>query len=70
MYVELLIMNGYGQFVWPAFMFTLVSFFYLYAKTKYELKQQEKIFLIEFAEVEVKKFKFTKESTKEALSIN
>ena len=65
-------MNGYGQFVWPSFMFTLVSCVYLYVKTRHELKQQEKNFLLEFREAKVKKIKFTKrkESTKEALSIN
>ena len=72
MYVELLIMNGYGQFVWPAFIFSLASCFYLYVKTRYELKQQERIFFLEFRETQAKKIEFIKRktSTKEALSIN
>ena len=72
MYVELLIMNGYGQFVWPAFIFSLASCFYLYAKTRSELKQQERIFFLEFREAQAKKIEFVKgkKSTKEALSIN
>ena len=72
MYVEFLMMNGYGQFVWPAFIFSLASCFYLYVKTRYELKQQERTFFLEFREVQAKKIEFIKgkESTKEALSIN
>ena len=72
MYEELLIMNGYGQFVWPAFIFSLASCFYLYAETRSELKQQERIFFLEFREAQAKKIEFIKgkESTKEALSIN
>ena len=72
MYVELLIMNGYGQFVWPAFIFSLASCFYLYVEARSELKQQERIFFLEFRETQAKKIEFIKgkESTKEALSIN
>ena len=72
MYVEFLMMNGYGQFVWPAFIFSLASCFYLYAKTRSELKQHERIFFSEFREAQAKKIEFVKgkQSTKEALSIN
>ena len=72
MYEELLIMNGYGQFVWPAFIFSLASCFYLYVKTRSELKQQERIFFLEYREAQAKKIEFVKgkQSTKEALSIN
>ena len=41
MFLELLLMNGYGQFVWPAFIFTFLCFFILYLKTKKELNKQE-----------------------------
>ena len=50
MNLELLILGGYGQFVWPAFIFTFVICFTLYLKTKKEFKKQEKIFSIEFKE--------------------
>ena len=72
MFIELLTMGGYGQFVWSAFIFWLVSCFYLYLKTRFELKQQEKIYLMEFKEIEARKIEFTKrkQSTVEALSIN
>ena len=70
MYQELFILGGYGVFVWPSFIFTLVSCFIFYLKTKKELKKQEKIFLSEFKYSNVKiskKFK-EKKVTKEVLS--
>ena len=72
MLMELLTMNGYGQFVWTAFMFSFVSFLYLYLKTSIEFKKQEKIYLLEFGKVETRKIQFAKrkKSTEEALSIN
>ena len=66
MNLELLILGGYGQFVWPAFIFTFVICFALYLKTKKEFQKQEKIFLIEFKETEAIKIEETKE--KEVLS--
>ena len=66
MNLELLILGGYGQFVWPAFIFTFVICFALYLKTKKEFTKQEKIFSIEFKETEATKNEATKE--KEALS--
>ena len=66
MLTELLTMNGYGQFVWPAFIFTFVSCFVLYAKTRKEFKKQEKMFLKEFKQIYTDKIKTAKE--KEALS--
>ena len=66
MNLELLILGGYGQFVWPAFIFTFVSCFSLYIKTKKEFQKQEKIFLKEFKQMQTKKIETVKE--KEALS--
>jgi len=70
--MELLTMNGYGQFVWPAFIFTFVSCLYLYLKIRIEFKQQEKIYLLKFKKVEVRKIQFDKrkKSREEALPIN
>jgi len=51
MITELFILNGYGLFVWSAFIFTFVSCFTLYLKTKKELKKQEAIFLIEYKQI-------------------
>ena len=66
MNLELLILGGYGQFVWPAFIFTFVSCFSLYIKTKKEFQKQEKIFLKEFKQMQTEKIETVKE--KEALS--
>ena len=70
MNIEILILNEYGQFVWPAFIFTFVSCFFLYLKTKKELKKQEKMFLIEFKQTPVMKIKVGKQKklSKEILS--
>ena len=63
---EFLILGGYGQFVWPAFIFTFVSCFSLYVKTKKEFQKQEKKFLKEFKQMQTEKIETVKE--KEALS--
>ena len=57
MSLEFLILDGYGQFVWPAFIFTLVSCFTLYIKIKKEFKKQEKMFLKEFKQIQTDKIK-------------
>ena len=66
MSLEFLILDGYGQFVWPAFIFTFVSCFTLYIKIKKEFKKQEKMFLKEFKQIPTEKIETAKK--KEALS--
>ena len=66
MNLDILILGGYGQFVWPAFIFTFVSCFSLYVKTKKEFQKLEKIFLKEFKQMQTEKIETVKE--KEALS--
>ena len=70
MNMEFFILNGYGQFVWPAFIFTFVSCFSLYLKTKKEFQKQEKIYLKEFEQSQTIKIETDKrrETKKEALS--
>ena len=70
MSLELLILGGYGQFVWSAFIFTFVSCLVLFMKTKKELQKQEKIFFNEFKYLYTSKTKSVKkkEVTEEALS--
>ena len=70
MNIEFLVLGGYGQFVWPAFIFTFVSCFLLYIKTKKELKRQEKMFLIEFKQMPITKIEVAKQKKllKEVLS--
>ena len=64
MNLELLILNGYGQFVWPAFIFTFVSCFVLYVKTKKEFQKQEKLFLKEFKQIKTEKIEIAHTSSK------
>ena len=66
MNIEFLFLGGYGSFVWPAFIFTFVSCFLLYLKTKKEFKRQEKMFLIEFKQIPVRKIEVAEQ--KELLS--
>ena len=61
MNLNLFILGGYGQFVWPAFIFTFVSCFSLYLKTKKELNKQEKLFLLEYKQVTTAKIKVAKQ---------
>ena len=70
MNIELLVFNGYGQFIWPAFIFTFLICFLLYIKTKKDFQKQEKLFLNEFNKLQAVeiKIKKRKENTKEALS--
>ena len=72
MNIEFLVLGGYGNFVWPAFIFAFVSCFLLYLKTKKEFKRQEKMFLIEFKQIPVRKIEVAeqKELSKEVLSGN
>ena len=69
---DLFILNGYGQFVWPAFMFTFLSCYILYIKTLKEFKKQEKLFLSEFKQIKVVKIENNngKKVPQEALSNN
>ena len=70
MNIEFLVLGGYGNFVWPAFIFAFVSCFLLYLKTKKEFKRQEKMFLIEFKQIPIAKIEVAKqkELPKEVLS--
>jgi len=67
---EFLILGGYGQFVWPSFIFTIVTCLFLYLKTKKELQKQEKIFFSKHAQRSVIKIETTeaKKTAKEVLS--
>ena len=70
MNIELVTLGGYGQFVWPAFIFTFVCCFLLYIKTKKEFKKQEKLFLIEYKQAPAAKNEPAKQKkfSKEVLS--
>ena len=66
---EFFILGGYGQFVWPAFIFTFVSCIVLYKRTKKELQKQEKMFLGEYEKLYTTNIQSTEEKkiTKEFL---
>ena len=66
MNLELLILGGYGQYVWPAFIFTFVSCFVFFVKTRKEFQKQEKMFVKEFKQIPTEKIATVKK--KEALS--
>ena len=59
-HMNFFILDGYGQFVWPAFIFTFVSCLYLYLKTKREFQKQEKLFLNEFKQLQTIKIEVAK----------
>ena len=63
---EIFNLNGYGFFVWPAFIFTFVICFVLYLKTSKEFKKYEKMFFNQYQQVKVVKIKTAIE--KKALS--
>jgi len=58
--MELFILGGYGQFVWPAFIFTFISCFSLYLKTKKEMQEQEKIFFSNYSKTNIARIEFVK----------
>tara|TARA_B100000427_G_scaffold318510_1_gene315763 strand:- start:294 stop:521 length:228 start_codon:yes stop_codon:yes gene_type:complete len=61
MNIEIINLGGYGQFVWPAFLFTLTICFLLYLKVKKELELQEQKFLIELKKIQIAKTNSVKE---------
>ena len=54
---EILSMNGYGAYVWPAFSFTLISFTALYFVTKLQLSKEKKKFAFKFGSLNAEKTK-------------
>tara|TARA_Y100000590_G_scaffold469612_2_gene658660 strand:- start:930 stop:1154 length:225 start_codon:yes stop_codon:yes gene_type:complete len=72
MSLELLSLGGYGQFVWPAFIFAFMSCLVLFMKTKKELQKQEEIFFKEFKHLYILRAKSVKKKqvTEEAFSGN
>ena len=67
---EIIYMNGYGLYVWSAFIFTLLSFSSLYVITKIQFMKEQRKFIIKYGALNLKKASFAKpQSTiKEILS--
>jgi len=55
--INLILMNGYGLFVWSAFAFTLTNFFGLYLIINRQLIKENKKFELKFNQLE--KIKYT-----------
>ena len=53
---DLILMNGYGVYVWSAFAFTLISFLSLYFITSLQLKKEQKRFEENFSTLSEKKY--------------
>lgn len=62
MNLEFFLYNGFGQFIWPAFIFTFSSCLILYVKTYRDFKVYEKLYLTEFEKKPLAKIKYTKSS--------
>ena len=67
---EILIMNGYGLYVWSAFAFTLVSFASLYFITKTQYIKERNKFIVKFGTLNSEKVSLAKSQgmNKEILS--
>ena len=70
MNLEFFILGGYGQFVWPAFVFSFISCTFLLIKFKKELQKQEKIYLSKYGKFNTTKIEITEKNktSKEVLS--
>jgi len=49
---ELILMNGYGAYVWSAFIFTMISFAILYTIIKTQLVKEQRRFKTKFNNLE------------------
>ena len=52
---ELILMNGYGPYVWSAFTFTMISFVSLYSITKMQLLKEQSKFVSKFGSLNEEK---------------
>ena len=57
---NIILMNGYGIYVWSAFSFTLISFVTLYFVTKLQLSKEQKRFVAKFGSLNEEKAKVAK----------
>ena len=57
---EIVLMNGYGLYVWSAYIFTLISFVSLFLVTKLQLLKEQKRFVSKFSLLNVEKARVAK----------
>tara|TARA_Y100001936_G_scaffold183511_1_gene180877 strand:+ start:1616 stop:1846 length:231 start_codon:yes stop_codon:yes gene_type:complete len=69
---DLIVMDGYGIYVWSAFAFTLTSFFSLYFIISLQLKKEQKRFEENFSTLSDEKYKvaINQEINKEILKFS
>ena len=67
---EIILMNGYGYYVWSAFSFTLISFASLYLVIKFQHSKEQKKFISKFGSLSNEKAKVARSQNinKEILS--
>ena len=67
---EIIFMNGYGLYVWSAFIFTLLSFTSLYVVIKYQYIKEKNKFTSKFGKLNSERaaFAISKRINKEILS--
>ncbi len=67
---EILVMNGYGLYVWSAFIFTLISFASLYFIIKTQYVKERNKFIVKFGTLNSEKVSLAKSQgmNKEILS--
>ena len=57
---ELILMNGYGLYVWSAFVFTILSFISLYVVIKIQYIKEKNKFIAKFGTLNSKRAAFAK----------
>ena len=67
---DLILMNGYGLYVWSAFAFTFLSFSLLYVVTKIQYVKEKNKFIAKFGTLSSERAEFAKSQSinKEILS--
>ena len=67
---EIIFMNGYGLYVWSAFIFTLLSFTSLYFVIKYQYSKEKNKFISKFGKLNSERaaFAISQRINKEILS--
>ena len=57
---EIILMNGYGLYVWSAFSFTLISFVSLFLVTKLQFLKEKRRFAYKFGSLNTEKVRVAK----------
>ena len=57
---EIISMNGYGLYIWSAYIFTLISFGSLFLVTKLQLLKEQKKFVSKFSLLNIEKARVAK----------